>query len=64
MIIFIIVIYFLFSPALQPTAGYGLLWLCSLALAMASCGSEAQRWLWLPVTLQPSADYGLLVQFS
>jgi hypothetical protein len=58
--------------ALQPSAGYGLLWLCSTAQAMASCGSAAQRglWppvaaaqrgLWPPVALQPSAGYGLLV---
>jgi hypothetical protein len=31
--------------ALQPSAGYGLLWLCSPARAMASCGSAAQRGL-------------------
>jgi hypothetical protein len=47
--------------ALQPSAGYGLLWLCSPALAMASCGSAAQRGLWPLVVLQPSAGYGLLV---
>jgi hypothetical protein len=47
--------------ALQPSAGYGLLWLCSPVLAMASCGSAAQYWLWPPVALQPSAGYGLLV---
>jgi hypothetical protein len=47
--------------ALQPSAGYGLLWLCSPAQAMASCGSAAQRGLWPPVALQPSAGYGLLV---
>jgi hypothetical protein len=40
--------YYFFSVALQPSAGYGLLWLCSPALAMASCGSAAQRWLWPP----------------
>jgi hypothetical protein len=34
--------------ALQPSAGYGLLWLCSPARAMASCGSAAQRGLWPP----------------
>jgi hypothetical protein len=39
---------------------YYFLWLCSPALAMASCGSAAQRWLWPPVALQPSAGYGLL----
>jgi membrane protein DedA with SNARE-associated domain len=27
--------------ALQPSASYGLLWLCSPARAMASCGSAA-----------------------
>jgi hypothetical protein len=37
------------------------LWLCSPARAMASCGSAAQRGLWPPVALQPSAGYGLLV---
>jgi hypothetical protein len=47
--------------ALQPSAGYGLLWLCSPAWSMASCGSVAQRGLWPPVVLQPSAGYGLLV---
>jgi hypothetical protein len=36
------------------------LWLCSPARAMASCGSAAQRGLWPPVALQPSAGYGLL----
>jgi hypothetical protein len=46
--------------ALQPSAGYGLLWLCSPARAMASCGSAAQRGLWSSVALQPSAGYGLL----
>jgi hypothetical protein len=46
--------------ALQPSAGYGLLWLCSPVRAMVSCGSAAQRGLWPPVTLQPSAGYGLL----
>jgi hypothetical protein len=50
----------LFSLALQPSAGYGLLWLCSPARAMASCGSAAQRGLWPPVALKPSAVYGLL----
>jgi hypothetical protein len=30
------------------------------AQAMASCGSAAQRRLWPPVDLQPSAGYGLL----
>jgi hypothetical protein len=34
--------------ALQPSTGYGLLWLCSPARAMASCGSAAQRGLWPP----------------
>jgi hypothetical protein len=34
--------------ALQPSVGYGLLWLCSPAWAMASCGSAAQRGLWPP----------------
>jgi hypothetical protein len=47
--------------ALQPNAGYGLLWLCSPARAMTSCGSAAQRRLWPPVAVQPSAGYGLLV---
>jgi hypothetical protein len=46
--------------ALQPSAGYGLLWLCSPAQAMASSGSAAQHRLWPPVALQPSAGYGLL----
>jgi hypothetical protein len=46
--------------ALQPSEGYGLLWLCSPALGMASCASAAQRWLWPSVALQPSAGYGLL----
>jgi hypothetical protein len=36
------------------------LWLCSPARTMASCGSAAQRGLWSPVALQPSAGYGLL----
>jgi hypothetical protein len=45
---------------LQPSAGYGLLWLCSRARAMASCGSAAERGLWPPVALQPSAGYDLL----
>jgi hypothetical protein len=39
---------------------YYFLWLCSPARAMASCGSAAQRGLWPPVALQPSAGYGLL----
>jgi hypothetical protein len=52
--------YLLFSLSLQPSAGYGLLWLCSPARAMASYGSAAQRGLWPPVALQPSAGYGLL----
>jgi hypothetical protein len=51
---------YLLSQALQPSAGYGLLWLCSPARAMASCGSTDQRGLWPPVALQPSAGYGLL----
>jgi hypothetical protein len=46
--------------ALQSSAGYGLLWLCSPARVMASCGSAAQRGLWPLVALQPSAGYGLL----
>jgi hypothetical protein len=40
--------YLLFSLALQPSAGYGLMWLCSLARAMASCVSAAQCGLWPP----------------
>jgi hypothetical protein len=36
------------------------LWLCNPAWAMASCGSAAQRGLWPPVALQPSAGSGLL----
>jgi hypothetical protein len=47
--------------ALQPSAGYGLLWLCSPVRSMASCGSAAKCGLWPPVALQPSAGYGLLV---
>jgi hypothetical protein len=39
---------------------YYFLWLCSPARAMASCGTAAQRGLWPPVALQPSAGYGLL----
>jgi hypothetical protein len=39
---------------------YYFLWLCSPERAMASCGSAAQRGLWPPVALQPSAGYGLL----
>jgi hypothetical protein len=51
----------LWSPvALQPSAGYGLLWLYSPVLAMVSCGSAAQRGLGPPVALQPSAGYDLL----
>jgi hypothetical protein len=46
--------------ALQPSAGYGLLWLCSPVRAMASCGSAALCGLWPPVALQPSAGSGLL----
>jgi hypothetical protein len=46
--------------ALQPSAGYGLLWHCSPARAMACCGTAAQRGLWPAVALQPSAGYGLL----
>jgi hypothetical protein len=34
--------------ALQPSAGYGQMWLCSPARAMASCGSVAQLRLWPP----------------
>jgi hypothetical protein len=41
-------LFLLFSLALQLSAGYGLLWLCSPARAMASCGSAAQRGLWPP----------------
>jgi hypothetical protein len=52
--------YYLFSLALQPSAAYGILSLCSPAQAMASCRSAAQRGLWPPVVLQPSAGYGLL----
>jgi hypothetical protein len=37
--------------ALKPSAGYGLLWLCSPARAMASSGSAAQRGLWPPLVL-------------
>jgi hypothetical protein len=37
------------------------LWLCSPARAMSCCGCAAQRGLWAPVALQPSAGYGLLV---
>jgi hypothetical protein len=50
--------------ALQPSAGYGLLWLCSPAQAMGSCGSAAQHGLWPPLALQPSAGYGLLWLYS
>jgi hypothetical protein len=39
---------------------YYFLWLCSPARAMASCGTAAQRMLWPPVALQPSAGYDLL----
>jgi hypothetical protein len=39
---------------------YYFLWFCSPARAMVSCGSAAQRGLWPPVALQPSAGYGLL----
>jgi hypothetical protein len=39
---------------------YYYLWLCSPVLAMASCGSAAQCWLWPPVALQPRAGYGRL----
>jgi hypothetical protein len=39
---------------------YYFLWLCSPAWAMASSGSAAQRGLWPPLALQPSAGYGLL----
>jgi hypothetical protein len=48
------------TVALQPSAGYVLLWLCSPVQSMASCGSAAHRRLWPPVALQPSASYGLL----
>jgi hypothetical protein len=51
---------FLFSLALQPSAGSALLWLCSPARALPSCGSAAQRGLCPPVALQPSAGYALL----
>jgi hypothetical protein len=51
----------LFSLALQPSAGYDLLWICSPARAMASCATAAQRPLRRPVTLQTSAGYGLLL---
>jgi hypothetical protein len=37
--------------ALQPSTGYGLLWLCSPARAMVSFGYAAQRGLWPPVAL-------------
>jgi hypothetical protein len=37
--------------ALQPNAGYGLLWHCSPARALASYGSAAKRELWPPLTL-------------
>jgi hypothetical protein len=47
--------------AVQPSAGYGLLWLCSPVLAIASSGCAAQRWLWRRLAVQPSAGYGLLV---
>jgi hypothetical protein len=47
--------------ALQPSAGYDLLWFCSSVRAMASSGSAAQRGLWPPLALQPSAGYGLLI---
>jgi hypothetical protein len=39
---------------------YYFLWLCSPARAMASCGSAAQRGLWPPLALQPSAGYDFL----
>jgi hypothetical protein len=52
--------YLLFFLALQPSASYGLLWLCSPAWAMPYCGCAAQRGLWPPVALQPSVGYGLL----
>jgi hypothetical protein len=51
---------FFFPLALQPSADYGLLWLCSPVRAMASSGSAAHRGLWPPVALQPSVGYGLL----
>jgi hypothetical protein len=53
-------LFLLFSQALQPSAGYGLLWLCSPVQAVASCGSAVQHGLWPPVALQPSTGYGLL----
>jgi hypothetical protein len=46
--------------AVQPNAGYGLLWLCSPTRAMASCGCAAQRGLWPPVAVHPNTGYGLL----
>jgi hypothetical protein len=47
-LLWLFIITVLFSLALQPSAGYGLLWLCSPARAMASCGFAAQRGLWPP----------------
>jgi hypothetical protein len=41
--------------ALQPSVGYGLLWLCSPAWAMASCGSAAQH------GLSPPHSWGFLI---
>jgi hypothetical protein len=41
-------LFYSFSLALQPSTGYGFLWLCSPAQAMASCGSAAQHGLWPP----------------
>jgi hypothetical protein len=49
----------LWAVAVQPSAGCGLLWLCSPARAMVFCGSVTQRGIWPPVALQPSAGYGL-----
>jgi hypothetical protein len=53
-------IFLLFSLALQPSAGYGLLWLSIPARAMASSGTVAQSGLWPPLALHPSAGHGLL----
>jgi hypothetical protein len=39
-------------------------WLCSPGRAMTSCGSAAQRGLWPPVALQPSAGYDLRVSWG
>jgi hypothetical protein len=59
-VLLIAYLFYLFSLALQPSVGYGLLWLCSPAWAIAFCGSAAQRGLWPSVALQPSVGYGLL----